>query len=40
MRIVLSNGRRIGEGKPGDVTNKLIRAFHALTKEKAMSSEL
>lgn len=30
--VVNVDGRRIGEGKPGEITNKLIRAFRALTK--------
>lgn len=30
--VVSVDGRRIGEGRPGEVTNKLIHAFRALTR--------
>ena len=36
---VTLDGRKIGTGKPGEVTVKLIQAFHALTRESKMSNE-
>ena len=32
-RIVKVDGRTIGTGKPGAITNKLITAFHTVTRK-------